>query len=250
MAKKIRASLVTEPLTGPLNVACVIHGNAYDWIYVDRLCNMVRRNLSLPIKFHVYTEKHRDVPNSMVKHVLPDFGLSGPKQSWWYKLEIFNTQHHSGPLLYLDLDLIITGSLDWITVLPLNYFWAIRDFRYLWRPGSRGLNSSIMWFDTRLYSYVYQTFLDNNLKELMKQYKGDQDFITDTVSYNEQKCFDTSKIKSWRWQVLDGGFDFAKRKHYLPGTGAQLDNLTSVVVFHGQPKPHNVSDSTMQKLWI
>jgi hypothetical protein len=249
MGKKIKQSLVTEPLT-TIDVACVIHSHAYDWTYVDRLFNMVRRNLSLPVRFHVYTESTRAVPAPMIKHELPDLGIGGPKQSWWYKLQIFNPAYHNGPLLYFDLDTVIANRLDWIYTLPLNYFWAVRDFKYLWRPASTGINSSVMWFDTRLYDYVYRTFMDQNLQTILKQYKGDQDFISEVVHPQHKKYLDSNRIKSWRWEVLDGGYNFRRRSYVNPGSGASFDSITSVIVFHGHPKPQQVLDSTIQRLWV
>ena len=55
-------------VTVPINVACLIHGDRYPWYYVDRLYNMVTRNLSRAVDFHVYTESHREIPDHMIKH--------------------------------------------------------------------------------------------------------------------------------------------------------------------------------------
>lgn len=249
MGKKTETRLIVESLTH-IDVACVIHGQFYDWTYVDRLHNMVRRNLALPVHFHVYTEADRTVPAPMIKHALEDLGIGGPKQSWWYKIQIFNPAHHNGPLLYFDLDVVIANKLDWVYALPLNHFWAIREFKHLWRPAAAGLNSSMMWFDTRSYDYVYQTFMERNLQSVLKQYKGDQDFINEIIQPQYKKYFDTGRVKSYRWQVLDGGFNFRRRTYASPGVGASFDPITSVIVFHGHPKPQQVLDSTIQRLWI
>lgn len=249
MADKIATSPVNEPLTS-VDVACVIHSTGYDWVYVDRLYNMVRRNLSCPVRFHVYTELERSIPEHMIKHALPDLGLAGPRQSWWYKIHLFNLEYHRGPILYLDLDVVVANRLDWILSLPLGYFWGIRDFKHIWKPTTTALNSSVMWFDTRLYSHVYQSFADKNLRQLTQQYKGDQDFIDATLAAGDKRYFDIQRIKSWRWQVLDGGFNFKTRNHHNPGTGPTIDEYTSVIVFHGHPKPHQVVDPTIQRLWI
>ena len=86
MAKQIRE--------GVIDCACVIHGNGYDWIYVDRLYSMLKRGLSNDIRMHVYTEANRKVPEPYVKHELKEWaGVSGSKKSWWYKMQLFNPEN-------------------------------------------------------------------------------------------------------------------------------------------------------------
>ena len=99
---------------GRIDCACVIHGSGYDWPYVERLYNMLCRNLSAEVRLHVYTEHDRSVPPHMVKHILDDWGISGPKRSWWYKMQLFNPAHFAGNLLYFDLDVVIANQLNWI----------------------------------------------------------------------------------------------------------------------------------------
>ena len=108
MGKKDRLRELAESASslpaGPIHCACLIHGDGYSWDYVDRLYNMVTRNLSRAVDFHVYTESHRDVPDHMIKHSLIEWpGVSGPKKSWWYKLQLFNAENFSGQILYFDL---------------------------------------------------------------------------------------------------------------------------------------------------
>jgi hypothetical protein len=84
-------------------------------------------------------------------------------------MQMFNSAHHSGPLLYFDLDTVIVNNIDWIHQLPLSYFWGVRDFKYLWRPNYHAINSSIMWWDTTQFDWVWRNFLDLNLEQTMKR---------------------------------------------------------------------------------
>lgn len=238
-----------DTTTGPIDCACVIHGQAYSWNYVERLYNMLSRNLSRGIRFHVYTESSRPVPAHMIKHNLDDWGIRGPQRSWWYKMQLFNPEHHSGPLLYFDLDTVIVNNLDWIVNLPLNYFWSIRDFKYLWRPNHFGINSSIMWWNTQTYSYVYNEFHQQGMHQIMHKFRGDQDFITHIIPDSQRRFLDPERVKSWRWQCHDGGYDFHTKRHFKPNTGALLRPETCVLVFHGQPKPDQVQDSLIISHW-
>ena len=238
-----------SPITGPIDCACVIHGDAYSWTYVERLYNMLNRHITPGIRLHVYTEADRPVPAPMIKHELIEWNVSGPKKSWWYKMQLFNAQHHSGPLLYFDLDTVIVDNIDWIWQQPTAYFWAVRDFKYLWRPTHTGLNSSIMWWDTHHYRQVWDSFISKDLQDVMKRYHGDQDYLTEVITSTQRRFFDTSRIQSWRWQCLDGGYDFRRKKYQTPGVGTQVTSQTNVMIFHGKPKPENVSDQIIVAHW-
>jgi hypothetical protein len=232
-----------------IDCACVIHGDAYGWNYVERLHSMLQRHLTPQVRLHVYTEFHRPVPDHMVKHALTDWGISGPKQSWWYKIQMFDPRQHSGPLLYFDLDTVIVKNIDWIWQQNLTYFWAPKDFKYLWSSGHMGVNSSVMWWDTQKYSFVWDNFNCNNMTQNLK-YRGDQDYISDIIHSKMRRFLDTDQVQSWRWQCLDGGYDFTRKRHRTPGTGTTLLETTSVLVFHGKPKPDQVQDPIIVKHWI
>ena len=236
-------------LTGPVDCACVIHGDTYSWDYVERLYSMLNRNLTQGIRMHVYTEADRPVPEPMHKHVLEDWGISGPKKSWWYKMQLFNSAHHAGPLLYFDLDVVVLKNIDWITKLPLRYFWGLRDFKHLWRPTSYNINSSVMWWDTTKFDYIWKNFSGHDLPMIMRKYTGDQDYITEAILEQDRKFFDLQSIQSWRWQCLDGGYNFIKRRYFNPGTGTRVSDQTSVLVFHGQPKPSEITDPLIVQHW-
>jgi hypothetical protein len=246
MAKKNR--IRTDQM---IDCACVIHGKGYDWIYVERLYNMLNRRLSDGCRMHVYTEHDRSVPPHMIKHCLEDWaGISGPKKSWWYKMQLFNPEHHQGNLLYFDLDVVINGDITWITHLDTEKFWTIKDFRYLQHPTLSGINSSIMWWNVNRYQHVWEKFKSEDVNKTVKQYHGDQDYLNAVIDYNNRRYFDVNRIKSYRWQIADGGFAFPMRVPRSPGAGAVIDSDTCVMVFHGHPKPHEVRDPKIVQLWV
>jgi hypothetical protein len=235
--------------TTPVDCACVIHDDAYDWIYVERLYNMLNRHISRGIRLHVYTELERPVPAPMIKHVLPTWGIRGPKRSWWYKINLFDTGQHAGPLLYFDLDTVIVDNIDWICDLPLNYFWAVQDFKYLWRPNHQSINSSIMWWDTRKFHYVWQDFQGQNLQHIIKKFRGDQDYITKIVENKDVRYLDTERIKSWRWECLGSGYNFKQKINQNSDENVAIPSGTDVLVFHGRPKPAELQNNVVLQHW-
>ena len=249
--RELQKQKVTEHLERieTVDCACVIHGSAYSWDYVEKLYNMLERNLVKTIRFHVYTEHDRSVPPHMIKHNLMEWpGVSGPKASWWYKMQLFNTAHHKGPLLYLDLDTVIVRNLDWITELPLGYLWAIKDFRYLWRSHNKSINSSVMWWDTEKFRDVWTNFKQQDFPLLQRRYHGDQDFLSEVIQQDRRRFLDEQLIRSWKWECFDGGYDFKRRTQCKPGAGTKL-NGASVLVFHGKPNPADVTDSIVLQHW-
>lgn len=253
MVKKNRKLLAEMNLGSPppvIDCACLIHDVLYDWRYVERLYNSLTRNLTPQVRLHVYTEKNRVVPPPMIHHPLEEWpGVRGPKKSWWYKIQLFNPRSHSGPLLYFDLDTVITGNIDWIWALPLDRFWGVKDFKYLFKPNKSVLNSSVMWFNPAQWAHVYQSFDVEEIVKKRSNYHGDQDFIAEKIPLPKQAFFDESKVQSWRWQAFDGGFDFRTRKHRKPGTGTVIGSETSILVFHGNPKPHEITDVAVTQHW-
>lgn len=233
-----------------IDCACVIHGNGYDWIYVDRLYNMLTRHLTKKVRLHVYTEHNRTVPAHMIKHVLNEWpGLSGRRRSWWYKMQLFNTEHFAGQLLYLDLDTVIVNSLDWVLDLDTKYFWSIKDFQSLWNPKFQGINSSFMYWNTVSFAKIWQDFSCQDIAQVRKKYHGDQDYISDVLEPTKRKFVDSTRVVSWRWQALDGGMNFVKRTHKIPNKGTEIDKNTSLLIFHGNPKPDQVQDPVVQSHW-
>ena len=247
MVKKTRKLAVNRH---HVDVACVIHGTAYDWIYVERLYNMVQRNLSTPVRFHVYTEHDRSVPPHMIKHCLECWpGISGPRKSWWYKLQLFNPEHFAGDLLYFDLDVVIANDIEWIISGSTECFWTLRDFRYLQRSTTATINSSVMWFNVERFSALWQRVQTDDIQEIVRRLPGDQDYITRCLDPAQVRFLPRERIVSWRWQALDGGYDFAQRRHRTPGSGTEISGDVSVLVFHGRPKPNQTHDPVILDLW-
>ena len=235
--------------TNPIDCACLIHGNGYDWSYVEKLYNMLNRHITPGIRLHVYTEVDRKVPSPMIKHVLDDWGISGPRRSWWYKMQLFNKQHHAGPLLYFDLDTVIVRNIDWIWQKPPNYFWTLRDFKYLWEPTDHSLNSSVMWWNTTKFDFIWQKFKQLPLTHILQKYRGDQDYLQAEMVKNQVKFLSKEAIKSWRWETFDGGYEFSSKQHRNPGSGTKITDPVSVLIFHGKPKPSQINDIIIKQHW-
>jgi len=211
---------------------------------------MIARHLPGSFQFHVFTEHTRSVPAHMIKHALepwPDVG--GRRGAWWYKLQLFDPQHRLNQVLYLDLDTVIVSDLSWIYDLDRDYFWTLLDFKYLWRPAWQGINSSLMYVNPRKALNIWAPFENYSVQDIRRQFVGDQDYLNHIIDRNRLRFIDNIKAQSWRWQVHDGGMDQVSRGYRSPGQGSVLDPATSLVVFHGAPKPHQVQDPQIAQHW-
>lgn len=235
----------------PINCACVIHGDKYDWLYVETLNNMLQRNFSRPVQLHVWTEHHRTVSQGLIHHPLEEWlGISGPRQSWWYKMQMFDPRYKiNGRIFYFDLDLVIVGSLDWMLDLDPAYFWTVRDFRYLWKPQKYAINSSIMVWDPERFDWIWKEFNQRGIDEVVRRHPGDQDYLNRALPLDCVKYLPESQIRSWRWQVLDGGYDHLRKEYRMPGSGPTIDEQDRVIVFHGDPKPHQIGHPAISSHW-
>ena len=232
-----------------IDCACLIYGDKYHSVYVEKLYRALKRSFSVPIRFHVFTEESRVVPDQLIKHSLIDWSHVGSFSPWWYKLQLFNKNNFSGRVIYFDLDVVVTGSLDWVFALPLNYFWSIQDFRRLWRPSSTMMNSSVMLWDNSRYHSINDRLTDGELRRIMGLFRGDQEYLSSFLRPPDLKFFNHAQVKSWRWEVMNGGYDFEHRRHKSSEQGSTIDDDVSLLIFHGDPKPHEVNDEIVIKNW-
>jgi hypothetical protein len=164
-------------------------------------------------------------------------------------MQLFNPEHHAGPLLYFDLDTVVVGNIDWIWQQPLKYFWAVRDFKYLWRPHDYRVNSSVMWWDTRKFESVWSAFQREDIRRVISRNYGDQDYISNAILDTDRRLFDVERVVSWRWQCQDGGYNFSRKCYKHPDTGTRIAPRNSVIVFHGNPKPADLQDPIVSAHW-
>ena len=233
-----------------LDFVCVIHGDLHDWIYVEKLSSMLDKHLRWPFRFNVFTETSRPVPHGMIKHDLIDWpGIQGKRSAWWYKMQIFDPSRNLGNVLYLDLDTVIVNDVTWIGFLDTNCFWSIKDFKYLWRQNWQGMNSSFMYFDTQKFGYIWNNFCQSSVQQISKQFRGDQDYLSATIQQPHLRYIDLKQALSWRWQVFQGGLDTKTRKYKQPNQPTQIPIETSMIIFHGTPKPHQIQDAVIQSYW-
>ena len=237
----------------PPAVFCVKSGPKYPADYANRLHRMVARQLSVPHTFHCLTDDPRGLDPEIVVHRLtpPDPGTC------WNKLRLFEPDLAAPGtvILYLDLDVVVTGPLDdLLSCRPGEDFVGQPDWN---RPLFPQFNSSVMRLVAGSHPEVADVFRaqtrDGTLRRGdewdattggrdkvvyrrgWRRFGGDQEWIT--------ACLQPRRPV--RTRAFPAGWIVSYKKHARRG----LPDGAKVVVFHGSPKPHEVDHDYVREHW-
>jgi len=211
-----------------LNVLCVLKsGGPYDAEWVAKLNRGIDRNLKMPHRFMCLSDVEVPCERIALLHDWP---------GWYSKIEMFRKGVITGRTLYLDIDTVICGPLDDIYTTPHD-FAMLKSFS---APNMVG--SGVMWFkDAATVPHrVYEKFvkmpdcyIEHHARhaDAATAYIGDQAFIWDALD----RTVDT--------------LDFAGLRSYKRHCRKTLPADTSIVCFHGSPRPPDVRTEWMQRHW-
>lgn len=148
-----------------------------------------------------------------------------PYPTWWAYLGAFPIQERT---IIIDIDMVITGNVDFLFEYEGEF--CIR--RNPW-PGA--------WCDACLINTtpeaaarVYAAFLKDPQRAIAS-FRSDQEYIASAISEREA---DT-------WQAIAPG----KTLSYKADNLEQSFKSASIVTFHGEPKPEQVSSPWVKEHW-
>ena len=208
-----------------LTVWSLCWGDKYSDYHVQRLQRTVKENLTVEHQFVCITDRAIEG----VCCIPPSVDWPG----WWGKLAVFFDDVYETNL-FLDLDVVITGSLDPIVeslgrhdlAMPLN--WA--------QSGHGGCQSSVMvwrpcWTNTQIFTSFKREWAHWPPVNKPGVFWGDQEWITHLRDHHKILVHPIPEqyIKSYKYHCRQG-----------------LPDDCRVVVFHGDPKPESVSESWFQ----
>lgn len=193
-------------------------GDKYPDSYVLRLQKSVRENLSIPHRFVCITD--REI------HGVATMPPPTEHKGWWGKVGLFSGIA-TDCNLWLDLDVVITGSLD---VLIEQYGKCELAMPENWaQSGHGGCQSSVMVWDGTLTA-PHDLFDPKDARWPPVNdggLWGDQDHITRLRDQGKVNVTHTDEtlIRSYKYHCRNG-----------------LPHNCRVVVFHGKPDPHEVKE--------
>jgi hypothetical protein len=198
-----------------LTVWAVCVGDKYNKGYVYALKEQVEKNLSVPHTFKCITTENLPGIQTRKPHA--------PYQGWWSKLNLFAPRTAEGPSLYFDLDVVITGSLDYLVPYTEYQFAAPANWA---QSGHGGIQSSVMAWQGNWHE-PFEIFKPQ-WPEIQKRLWGDQEFLWEMLGDNWERI---PHIGSYKYHVRPTG---------------EIPDWMNVCVFHGKPDPHEVHDQCLQ----
>ena len=211
------------------NVICIKWGNKFSAEYVNRLYNMVERNLDIPHRFVCFTDDTNGLVNGIETKDLPEFTENKViLDKGWRKLSLFTAplSDLSGKVLFLDLDIVIKGSLSPFFDAD-GEFLIIKDWDF---PKDIIGNSSVFRFEAGKYPDILPDFygLGNNIR---RTYRNEQAYLSYAM-YKKGilKYWDKSWCVSFKRNCLQPfPLNFFKEPK-------EPENA-KIIVFHGRPTP-------------
>lgn len=102
---------------GVKQIICINWGTKYGAPFINRLYAMVARNITPPFTFTCFTDNREDLRPEILLEDLPHLDIEKmpvKTKGIWPKARLWGPKlgNLSGPVLFLDLDLVIVGSLD------------------------------------------------------------------------------------------------------------------------------------------
>lgn len=217
-----------------MNVAlvCVNIGPRYGMEYVSILRDMALRNLSTSehrFAFFCVTDRADELPEGVIP-IPADPALPG----YWQKVRLFSPDmpwEEGQRVVYFDLDVAITGRLEdlieregiaqdvgWPTYNSSVMVWNHGDHREVWDR-----------FTPEVMSRAPGPLVPAHALPAGTPNGGDQEWITEVGGW---QTFPREWVVSYKWQA-----------RIWPPQGSK------VVLMHGEPKNHEITDGWVPNVW-
>lgn len=219
----------------PVNVICMKYFTRYGPHYVNRLHRAVQRHLSHPFRFVCFTEDPAGIDPGIETPPLPP--LQVPKEfypSAWLKLAFFQNglAELQGPTLFLDLDLVILGSLDDFFDYEPDRICIIHNWiefhKTIFRPRPDIGNSSVFRFNAGASQFVLDSFNRETLHAL-HDFPTEQAYLTKAMG-DQRAWWPEEWVRSFKRNCLP---PFPLNLLQTP----RVPRGTRIVAFHGRPDP-------------
>ena len=207
-------------------------GSRYGSEFVNRLYSSIQRHTKRKTKLYCYTDNKIGINEEVICKPLPDISL--PKDillTPWRKLSIWQYPlgKLKGDVLFLDLDLVITGNLDRFFDFKPGKYCVIENWTQL---GQNIGNTSCFKFPVGKYQFIYNKF-NKNPEKIWKKYHIEQIFLSSEIK--EQYFWPSKWCQSFKHNLLP-------KWPMRIWKSAKLPSETSLVAFTGKPDPDDVID--------
>jgi len=163
-------------------VICLKWEDRYGPEYVNRLHAMVSRNTKRPLRFVCFTDDPTGISSGVEIKPMPEFTLPEVmRRHPFRRMFIFQERlaELSGHVLHLDLDLLVTGSVDaFFDYAPQHSFCVAEN----WTQIGQGIgNMSVFRFEVGKHTSVYSLFMADPMAQ-MRKHRNSQTFVCRNVA--------------------------------------------------------------------
>jgi hypothetical protein len=221
-------------------IVCMKWGTRYPAAYVNCLWSMIQRNTARPTRLVCYTDDASGIDRAIA--TLPIHPLALPSRVAnlpWRKISLWakDIPGISGDVLFLDLDVVITGSLDgFFDYEPQATFCVIENWTQM---GSGIGNTSCYRFRAGAHAYLYER-LSQDTEGVLAKFPNSQTFISRSIStktfWPAPWCVSFKHTLMPKWPL-----NFVRRTPLPAGT--------KVVCFTGKPDPDEARDGRWEAPW-
>lgn len=226
-------------------IICIHVGDKYPDDYVLKLHSSCKRNIASEFVFTVISDR-RTYGRDDIKIVPVGEDRYPQSRLWWHKMQAFDPSLAHDINLLIDIDVVITGSLDKFFEHRPGSFMICQDFNRQWHRAYTRCNSSVVRFDRDRGSSIWDAWR-NTKDRSIGSYRGDQDWMDENIL--DKIWWPYAWAQSWKWEVYKGGRKAPHSEVYNSST-TTLDPECSILVFHGKPDPHEVNDPLITDCWV
>ena len=218
-------------------------GTQYGPDFVNQLYNGVKNHITGDLRFICLTDDGTGLNPAIEALPLPDIKLGDAKfMSGWRKISSLSPQltkapyNITGTVLFFDVDIIITGSIDEFWTYQPGEFCIIEN----WTQMGRGIgNSSVYRYEIEDMYWIFDDF-ENRYEEIYNQFDNEQMYLTAMVAKKK-------KVQWWPEAWCKSFKIHCMPPRLLRGIlRPKMPKECKILVFHGPPKP---TDAAIGK-WV
>lgn len=227
---KIKASVQASVKVPVQTIICMKWGTRYGAQYVNRLYAAIQRQTSRPTRLVCFTDDVNGIDEGVQCEPIPDINLPDMViNTPWRKLAMWKSpmplhggDDLSGDVLFLDLDLVITGNLDALFDFEPGRYCVIENWT---QKGKNCGNTSVFRFPVGKYSHIFDRVHVDPIS-VLSRYRIEQLYISreieDMVFWPQKWCVSFKHSLMPRWPL-----------NFF--TAPKLPPDTRVVAFTGKP---------------
>lgn len=184
-------------------ILCMKWGDRYGAAYVNKLNAMIQRHTERATRLVCFTDDPSGVVEDVIVEPLPEINLPERVATTpWRKLSLWRADlsaggaQLSGDVLFMDLDMVITGPIDDFFDFEPGDYCVIENWT---QPGQGVGNTSMFRFPIGAYNTIFDDF-HHDPEAILAEFRIEQQYISDRVA--DQKFWPAPWCLSFKHSLI------------------------------------------------